>query len=306
MSKPLIVILGPTASGKTRKAALLAARIGGEIISADSRQVYKGMDIGTGKDLVDYIVEHTLINYHLIDIAEAGDRYDIFRYQTDFNKAVQDITTRNNFPIVCGGSGMYIETALGLYDLKEAKSNEGAREELEQLPTEELVKLLESYKVPHNTTDFTDRERLIMAIEIAMTRDKQKGRQYDNKPSTPFIYGIHTPREIIRDRITTRLKERLEGGLIKEVKQLVEQGVPFSTLYYYGLEYKYVSMHLEGLLTSNELFSKLNTAIHQFAKRQMTWFRRMENRGIIIKWLPNDADVVVDSIVTDLKSSGLL
>lgn len=305
MSKPLIVILGPTASGKTRKAALLADRIGGEIISADSRQIYKGMDIGTGKDLVDYNVGESLIKYHLIDIAEAGEKYDIFKYQTDFKNAVQDITARSKFPIVCGGSGMYIETALGLYDLKEVKSSQDDREELEQKSTEELVELLESYKVPHNTTDFTDRERLIKAIEVARTSDKNRGWQYDNKPSTSFIYGIHTPREIIRARITTRLKERLEGGLVNEVKNLVEQGVPFSTLYYYGLEYKYVSMHLEGILTYNELFSKLNTAIHQFAKRQMTWFRRMENRGIIIKWLPNDADIVVDSIVTDLKSSGL-
>jgi tRNA dimethylallyltransferase len=306
MSKPLIMILGPTATGKTRKAALLAAQIGGEIISADSRQVYKGMDLGTGKDLFDYAVDHTLIRYHLIDIAEAGEKYDIFRYHTDFQLAVKDITNRNMFPIVCGGSGMYLETALGLYNLVEVKSNETIREELEQKSTEELVHLLQSFKVPHNTTDFTDRQRLIRAIEIAMTGNKQKGRQYDNKPSTPFIYGIETPREIVRARITNRLKERMEGGLIDEVKRLVEQGVPYTMLYYYGLEYKYVSMHLEGLLTCNELFSKLNTAIHQFAKRQMTWFRRMESRGINIKWLPNDDDVVVDSIVLDLKSSGLL
>jgi tRNA dimethylallyltransferase len=306
MSKPLIMILGPTATGKTRKAALLAARIGGEIISADSRQVYRGMDVGTGKDLVDYTVDNVLIKYHLIDIAEAGEKYDIFRYQTDFHKAVQDITARDKFPIVCGGSGMYIETALGLYDLKEVKIDLTDREELEFKSTEELVRLLESFKVPHNTTDFTDRERLIRAIEIAKSAGKSKGREYDNKPVTPFIYGIQTPREIVRARITNRLKHRLEGGLINEVMQLVEQGIPLSTLYYYGLEYKFVAMHLDGLLSYDELFSKLNTAIHQFAKRQMTWFRRMESRGININWLPNDADVVVDTIAGDLSKAGYL
>ncbi len=306
MSKPLIMILGITASGKTRKAALLASKIGGEIISADSRQVYKNMDLGTGKDLIDYFVDDTQIKCHLVDIAEAGEKYDIFRYQSDFRKAVKDISTRDNFPIICGGSGMYIETALGLYDLKEVKSDEADREELEKKSLEELITLLESLKVPHNTSDFTDRNRLIRAIQIARTSDKQKGRQYDNKPNTRFIYGINTPREIIRERITTRLKDRLESGLITEVEQLIKSGVPLSTLYYYGLEYKFVSMYIEGQLTYEEMFNKLNTAIHQFAKRQMTWFRRMESRGISIKWLPNETEIVVDSIVTDLRNSGLL
>lgn len=320
MNKPMIVLLGPTASGKTRIASLLAKEIGGEIISADSRQIYRGMDIGTGKDLDDYVVEGERIKAHLVDIADAGEQYSLYRYKEDFEKAFQEITYRNKFPIVCGGSGMYIETALGLYDLKEVKENVDFRNEISSKTDEELIEQLKSLKSVHNTTDIKERSRLIRALEIALaevgaekaikvpdvesgTSDKTSQQNahsavtsYDFKPGTNLIFGLDVPRQIIRERITDRLKKRLETGLIEEVQRLHLEGVSYDALKYYGLEYKYITLYLEKSLTFNEMFNQLNTAIHQFAKRQMTWFRRMEKRGIHITWLPNDAEMVIKTI----------
>lgn len=309
MNKPMIVLLGPTASGKTRIASMLAKEIGGEIISADSRQIYRGMDIGTGKDLDDYVVEGQRIKAHLVDIADAGEQYSLYRYKEDFEKAFQDITDRNKFPIICGGSGMYIETALGLYDLKEVKENADFRREISNKTDEELIEQLKSLRPVHNTTDIKERSRLIRALEIALaeaypetpdTTSQQSADEvvtvYDFKPRTNLIFGLDVPRQIIRERITDRLKKRLETGLIEEVQRLHLEGVSYEALKYYGLEYKYITLYLEKSLSFNEMFNQLNTAIHQFAKRQMTWFRRMEKRGIQITWLPNDAEMVIKTI----------
>ncbi|HLO91158.1 MAG TPA: tRNA (adenosine(37)-N6)-dimethylallyltransferase MiaA [Lentimicrobium sp.] len=312
MGRPMILILGPTACGKTRIAALAAASLGGEIISADSRQVYRGMDIGTGKDLADYVVDGVEIKAHLVDVADAGEKYSIFDYKRDFDKALADINSRGKVPVVCGGSGMYLETALGLYNLKEAKPDAHLRASLEKLTNQQLVDKLLSLRSVHNTTDILDRERLIRAIEIATAENSyadqnestgnllqssgSKRDSYDNQPVTNYIYGINTPREIVRARITSRLERRLNEGMIDEVQTLIRNGVPYETLHYYGLEYKYVSMYLQGELSYTEMIRLLNTAIHQFAKRQMTWFRRMEKRGINITWI--DAGKAVEMIVT--------
>lgn len=324
MSKSMIVLLGPTASGKTRIASLLAKEIDGEIISADSRQIYKGMDIGTGKDLDDYIVSGERIKAHLIDIAEAGEQYSLFRYKKDFDKALHDITSRNKVAVVCGGSGMYLETALGLYNLKEVKENSRFRAEISNLSNEKLTEQLKSLRVVHNTTDIKDRDRLIRALEIALAGNEKEnsqragipigettepvddldsgitGNAYDHQPVTNLIYGLEVPRQIIRERITERLKKRLETGLIEEVERLHSEGVSYEVLKYYGLEYKYITLYLEKSLDYREMFNLLNTAIHQFAKRQMTWFRRMEKRDIKIKWLPNDPGLVIRTIIDDM------
>lgn len=324
MSKPMIVILGPTACGKTRIASMVAAAIEGEIISADSRQVYRGMDIGTGKDLADYYVDGKQIKAHLVDVAEAGEKYSIFDYKRDFSNAIADIKSRDKTPVVCGGSGMYIETALGLYNLVEAKPDALFRAELENLSTHQLIEKLSALRPLHNTTDILDRERLIRAIEIAsveslnpeipelktsmeetkhlkslqsMVPTLEPPLPYDNPPSTDLIFGIATPREVVRARITNRLHKRMEEGMVEEVKTLVKNGVPYETLQYYGLEYKYLALYLQGKLNYDEMFRLLNTAIHQFAKRQMTWFRRMEKRGIRIEWV--EAERAVERI-TDI------
>lgn len=322
MSKPMIVILGPTACGKTRIATLVAAAVDGEIISADSRQVYRGMDIGTGKDLADYFIEGKQIKAHLLDVAEAGEKYSIFDYKRDFDKAFADIRSRDKTPVVCGGSGMYIETALGLYNLLEVKRDVQLRAELENLSTRQLIEKLSALRPLHNTTDILDRERLIRAIEIATaeishetsqtgveTSDEmssttietghalslhvmpKKKDQYDNPPATDLIYGIAAPREAVRARITNRLQKRMEEGMVEEVKSLVSKGVTYETLQYYGLEYKYLALYLQGRLPYQEMLTQLNTAIHQFAKRQMTWFRRMEKRGIRIEWVESERAV---------------
>jgi tRNA dimethylallyltransferase len=298
--KQLIVILGATATGKTKLAVNLAREIDGEIISADSRQVYRGMDIGTGKDLSEY----GDVKYHLIDIAAAGDQYNIFNYKLSFEEVLQQINERDKFPIVCGGSGMYLEVALGLYNMNEAPIDNRFRLEADNMSDSELISHLEALKEVHNVTDLKDRERLIRAIEIAREETKRSGL-YDNEPCTHFIYGVDTSRQEIRDRITKRLKSRLEEGLIEEVEELHSTGISFESLRYYGLEYKYVSMYLQGELNYDEMFRLLNTAIHQFAKRQMTWFRRMERRGVKIKWLPADSGIFTSTIVSDIESCGI-
>lgn len=288
--KPHIMILGPTATGKTRLAALVASAIGAEIISADSRQIYRGMDLGTGKDMLDYTVNGTAVPCHLVDIAEAGSQYSIYNYLQDFRKAAAEIAARDRSIVVCGGSGMYLEAALGLYHFAEAPVDEHFRKEAESLPDEVLFHMLASLRPLHNTTDLNDRTRLIRAIEVA--RAEVKARQTNGKgkpspltPSNCLIFGLDFPRAEIRLRITSRLRKRLDDGMLNEVRQLLDSGLKPDALMYYGLEYKYLTLHLTGKLSFDEMFTRLNTAIHQFAKRQMTWYRRMEKKGIHIMWL---------------------
>lgn len=283
----MIFLLGPTATGKTRIAALSAYALGAEVISADSRQVYRGMDLGSGKDMADYVVEGVAMPAHLIDIADAGSRYSIYDYSRDLNRAVREITRRSHPVVVCGGSGMYLETALGLYTLAEAPEDPVFREKAAGMSDEALVQMLQELSDLHNTTDLTDRGRLIRAIEVAMAvsgRDDDFPRRIE-VANRHLIFGISMPRALIRERITARLKARLEAGMLNEVSHLLNSGVSPEDLKYYGLEYRYLTMHLSGEISYNEMFSSLNTAIHQFAKRQMTWFRRMEKRGLKIRWL---------------------
>jgi tRNA dimethylallyltransferase len=294
MKKQNLMILGPTATGKTRLAALVASEINGEVISADSRQVYRGMDHGTGKDLLDYFVNGKVVPAHLIDIVEAGSRYNIFDFQRDFIKSANDIISRKKNIVICGGSGMYLEAALGLYNLTEAPEDIEFRKEAMNMPEEVLFHMLAALRPLHNSTDTTDRERMIRAIEIARAEigNKQangKGLASPVNLDNCMIFGIEFPRNVIRQRITERLELRLAQGMLNEIVILLNSGIKPEDLYYYGLEYKYLTMHLTGKLSYDEMFSLLNTAIHQFAKRQMTWFRRMEKRGIQIKWLEGSA-----------------
>ncbi len=282
----LIVILGPTASGKTKYAIGMAKEIGGEIISADSRQVYRGMDIGTGKDLNDYIALG--VPYHLIDIVEAGTKYDIFKYQRDFAGAYNDITSRSKVPILCGGSGLYIEAVTKGYSLQEVPPNPLLRSQLESKNEEELISLLASLKPLHNKSDFDTKKRLIRAIEIASYKEIPKDRGVEmpvfNDGDIEYI-GISVSKEERNQKIDDRLKLRLQNGLVEEVKNLLDKGIPSDDLIYYGLEYKFVTLFLIGKLSYIEMENQLAIAIHQFAKRQMTWFRGMERRGIEIKWV---------------------
>ena len=284
-SSELITILGPTASGKTLFAAQLAYLLNGEIMSADSRQVYKKMDIGTGKDLSDYFINDTLIPYHLIDIREAGDKYTLFDYQRDFHVAYQDILSRRKTPILCGGTGLYIESVLKGYRLLDVPENPSLRKSLEEKTLEELTRILESYHPLHNTTDTDTKKRAIRAIEIADFQSKQDAAALGYPPINSLILGLDIDREARRDKITARLKARLEEGMVDEVKNILASGVLPDDLIYYGLEYKFVTLHAIGKLSFNEMFSLLETAIHQFSKRQMTWFRGMERRGFTIHWI---------------------
>ncbi len=281
MSKDLICVLGPTASGKTKYAVKLAFETDGEIISADSRQVYRGMDIGTGKDLEEYNYNGVDIPYHLIDIAEPGSKYNIFEYQRDFHKVFEEIKKRGKQPILCGGSGLYIEAATQGYSLPQVEPNPALRATLEQLSDQELIKKLEQLKPLHNTSDTDSRKRVIRAIEIAMSDNR--GIQQYPPIATNFI-GILVSRQVRIEKIDKRLKERLEGGMIEEVQGLIDRGIAPEDLIYYGLEYKFVTLYVTGKLSYNEMWKSLETAIHQFAKRQMTWFRGMERRGIQIEW----------------------
>ena len=285
MNEDLICILGPTASGKTRYAVAMALETGGEIISADSRQIYRGMDIGTGKDLSEYTVNGISVPYHLIDIAEPGTKYNIFEYQRDFKKAYQDIVSRGKKPILCGGSGLYIESVTRGYELAEVQPNPKLREELEQLTMEELTERLSALKKLHNKTDLDSKKRAIRALEIALYEaENPVKREVPLQINTRFI-GISVSREERIARIDRRLRERLKNGMVEEVEGLIKGGVSPEDLIYYGLEYKYVTMYVTGQLSYEEMESGLATAIHQFAKRQMTWFRGMERRGIKIEWI---------------------
>ena len=277
----IVCVLGPTASGKTRYAVDLARKMGAEILSADSRQVYRGMDIGTGKDLDEY----GEVPYHLIDIVEAGTKYDIFQYQRDFERAYRDITGRGKRAIICGGSGLYIEAACCGYSLPDVPANPALRAELEQYDDATLIARLASLKTLHNHTDYDTRRRLIRALEIAIYEDTHPVERSAFLPKKTKYIGLNVTREERRARIDRRLDQRLQNGMIDEVRGLLDRGIAPEDLIYYGLEYKFVTRYLIGELTYEEMKSGLKTAIHQFAKRQMTWFRGMERRGIEIEWV---------------------
>ena len=285
MKYDLITILGPTASGKTPLAASLADRLSTEIISGDSRQVYRRMDLGTGKDLADYTVEGRQVPYHLIDIVEPGYKYNVFEYQRDFLKAYEEIVAKGKLPILCGGTGMYIESVLKGYRLLPVPENPELRASLEGKSLEELTCILEGYKKLHNSTDVDTTKRAIRAIEIEEYY-KQQPPEYREFPSLKsLIIGVDIDRELRREKITRRLKQRLDEGMVDEVRGLLNEGIPAENLIYYGLEYKFLTQYAIGELTYEEMFLQLETAIHQFAKRQMTWFRGMERRGFTIHWL---------------------
>ena len=282
----IISVVGATASGKTSFAAKLASELNGEIISADSRQVYRGMDIGTGKDLEDYVVDGKNIPAHLVDIVDAGYQYNVFEYQRDFLKVFEDMKTRGVFPVLCGGSGMYIEAVLKNYKLIQVPENPVLRESLKEKELPELAKILESYKSNlHNISDISTAKRAIRAIEIADYCSKNPELETKITPIHSLNIGIKFDRLSRRKRITERLHQRLNEGMLDEVKQLLDSGIKPENLIYYGLEYKFLTQHLIGQLSYDEMVSKLNVAIHQFAKRQMTWFRRMEKQGTVIHWL---------------------
>ncbi len=295
----LITILGPTASGKTSLAVALAADLNTEIISADSRQIYKRMDIGTGKDLEEYKYEDKEIQYHLIDICEPGYKYNLYEYQRDFNVVFQDLRTREKFPILCGGTGLYIETVLKGYSMPQVPENKELREKLKDKTLTELTSILKTYKTLHNTTDVDSCKRAVRAIEIAEFYRNQQPEERKNKPLNSFIVGVDIEREARRRKISERLQMRLNSGMVDEVRALLKEGISPDDLIYYGLEYKYLTEYLIGRLSYVEMVSKLEIAIHQFAKRQMTWFRGMERRGFSIFWL--DAFLPLDEKIMKIK-----
>lgn len=281
----MITILGPTASGKTPFAAALAYELNSEIISADSRQIYRQMDLGTGKDLADYIVNGRAIPYHLIDIAEPGYKYNVFEYQRDFLAAYEDIRQRGLLPILCGGTGMYLESVLKGYKLMPVPENPELRARLANCSLEELTRQLSQYKTLHNSTDLDTVKRAIRAIEIEEYYAAHPVPEREFPSLKSLIIGVDIDRELRREKITRRLKQRLDEGMVDEVRKLIEQGIHPDDLIYYGLEYKYLTLYVTGQLTFDEMFRGLEIAIHQFAKRQMTWFRGMERRGFTIHWV---------------------
>lgn len=281
----LITIIGPTASGKTTFAAALAHRLGTEIISADSRQVYRSMDIGTGKDLKDYIVEGQAIPYHLIDIRQPGEKYNVFAYQHDFHRIYEELREKGKLPILCGGTGMYIEAVLKGYKLLDVPPNPALRERLKGKTLQELETLLASYKQLHNKTDVDSAQRAIRAIEIEEYYKNEAPDRNEYEPIHSLIIGIDIDRETRREKISQRLRTRLDEGMVDEVRAILATGVRPEDLIYYGLEYKYLTLYIIGQLTYEEMVTQLKIAIHQFAKRQMTWFRGMERRGFRIHWI---------------------
>lgn len=300
----MITILGPTASGKTDIAAHLAYELGAEIISADSRQVYRGMDIGTGKDLEDYIVNGTPVPYHLIDICDAGAKYNLFQYQEDFLKAYDDITSRGVQPILCGGTGLYIESVLKGYHLSPVPQNPELRASLEGKSLEELTVMLKELKAKagsnmHNKTDVDSCQRAIRAIEIESYNLENPIPVRDFPAIDSIIIGVNIDRDERRRKITNRLRKRLDDGMVDEIKQLLASGIPAEDLIYYGLEYKYITEYVIGKTSYDDMFRGLEIAIHQFAKRQMTWFRGMERRGFKIHWI--DAMLPMDEKVKAIK-----
>lgn len=295
-----ITILGPTACGKTSLAAALAYELNGEIISADSRQIYRGMDLGTGKDLADYTVNGKQIPYHLIDIAEPGYKYNVFHYQQDFLKAYEGIKQREKQPILCGGTGLYLESVLKGYKLIPVPENPELRARLADKSIEELTQILQGYKTLHNKTDIDTPKRAIRAIEIGeyYAENDLAHRAFPKLES--LIVGINIDRELRRKRITQRLLQRLKDGMVGEVETLLQQGIKPEDLIYYGLEYKYLTLYVIGELSYEEMLAQLEIAIHQFAKRQMTWFRGMERRGFAIHWI--DAEVPTEKKIEMIKA----
>ena len=285
MGYDLITILGPTASGKTTLAARLAYEMHTEVISGDSRQVYRRMDLGTGKDLEDYVVEGIQVPYHLIDIVEPGTKYNVFEYQRDFLKVYEELRGEGKVPVLCGGTGLYLESVLRGYRLMPVPENEALRTVLAGKSLEELTEMLKSYKQLHNTTDVDTPKRAIRAIEIEEYYRNHPAEGRDFPSIHALVVGIDIDRETRRRKISERLKQRLEHGMLDEIRDLLSEGIPAENLIYYGLEYKYLTQYVIGELTYEEMYRKLEIAIHQFAKRQMTWFRGMERRGIQIHWL---------------------
>jgi tRNA dimethylallyltransferase len=282
----MITVLGHTAGGKTAFAARLAHHLGGEIISADSRQVYRGMNIGTGKDYEDYEVEGYKVPVHLIDIVDAGSEYNVYLFKRDFFGIFNHLNDRGILPVLCGGTGLYIESVLRNYRMVHVPANPELREEMEKKSREELEGILRLYGPLHNITDTVHRKRLIRAIEIARYQGELKDNaSQDEMNLNSLVLGIRYDRLVRRERITKRLKDRLEHGMVEEVEGLIKQGVPEEKLDFYGLEYRYVAKYLNQKITYDEMFTSLNSAIHQFAKRQMTYFRGMERRGVKIEWL---------------------
>lgn len=281
----LIAILGPTASGKTPFAAALAAELNTEIISADSRQIYRGMDLGTGKDLEDYTINGQQIPYHLIDIADPGYKYNVFEYQRDFLTAYQTIREKECLPILCGGTGLYLESVLKGYRLIPVPEDQELRTRLADKSLKELTDILSSYKTLHNSTDVDTVKRAIRAIEIEEYYARTPIEEREFPKLNSLIIGVDIDRELRRKKITNRLKQRLDNGMVEEVRHLLDEGIHPDDLIYYGLEYKYLTLYAIGKMTYDEMFTGLETAIHQFAKRQMTWFRGMERRGFTIHWV---------------------
>ena len=294
----LITILGPTASGKTPFAAALAHELNTEIISADSRQIYRGMDLGTGKDLADYTVDGHPIPYHLIDIADPGYKYNVFEYQRDFLISYESIKQKGCLPVLCGGTGMYLESVLKGYKLMPVPENPELRARLANHSLEELTEILKQYKTLHNSTDVDTVKRAIRAIEIEEYYAVHPVPEREFPKLNSLIIGVDIDRELRREKITRRLKQRLDEGMVDEVRRLTEQGISPDDLIYYGLEYKFLTLYIIGQLTYDEMISQLEIAIHQFAKRQMTWFRGMERRGLHIHWL--DATLPTDEKINNV------
>lgn len=299
----LITLLGPTASGKTALAVLLADILQAEIISADSRQIYRRMNIGTGKDLEEYSVNGHPIPYHLIDICEPGYKYNLYEYQRDYNAAYNDIRNRHKIPLLCGGTGLYIETVLKGYSMPMVPENKPLRESLANKSLSELEAILKTYKVLHNKTDIDTTKRAIRAIEIAEYYKTLPPESRQDSPLDSYIIGIDIDRELRRKRISARLRARLDAGMVDEVRSLLDEGIPAEDLIYYGLEYKYLTEYILGKYSFDEMTSLLEIAIHQFAKRQMTWFRGMERRGFTIHWVDGKAsfDVLSKKIAQEIK-----
>lgn len=298
MNYDLVTILGPTASGKTPLAAALAYRLNAEIISGDSRQVYRRMDLGTGKDLADYVVDGKRIPYHLIDIVEPGYKYNVFEFQRDFLQAYDEIWQRGVLPILCGGTGMYIESVLKGYKLLPVPENPELRASLADKSLDELTTILAGYKKLHNSTDVDTVKRAIRAIEIEEYYRQQPVSAREFPAINSLVIGVDIDRDLRRAKITRRLKQRLDEGMVDEVRALLDAGIPAEDLIYYGLEYKYLTLYAVGQLTYDEMFHQLEIAIHQFAKRQMTWFRGMERRGFNIHWI--DASLPMEQKVEEI------
>lgn len=295
----LITIIGPTASGKTAFAVALAHALDTEIISADSRQVYRKMDLGTGKDIEEYIYKGEKIPYHLIDIRDAGYKYNVYEFQHDFLNAYSQIREKGKLPVLCGGTGMYVESVLRGYKLLSVPENAELRSRLADKSLAELEEILRSYKVLHNTTDIDTVKRAIREIEIQEFYSRQKPEETSMPRIDSLIIGVDVDREVRRNKISDRLKVRFENGMLEEVQRLLDSGIPAEDLIYYGLEYKYMTLHLTGVLSYEEMYRQLEVAIHQFAKRQMTWFRGMERRGFHIHWI--DASLSTDEKIAFVK-----